>query len=200
MLPTPPSLPQFLFCYSLDFHANNASIVLKETPKGVQLLSLSEFQATAFSLTSGSVCYPLLHPSHTFYSTVILQNTPLGPHNLQTTPFFDIFYKLPPHKNELYKLPPQIENYTNYPRTKYKLYTHNIQTTTAQNACSNSPLRRVPSIVRCKTTQVFTRWAAWRRSVRNVWQCAQFFKPPPKVPETAPVTFSLPLVARARAL
>ena len=44
----------------------------KVSPRGMQLLSPSEFQVAEFSLTSESVCYPLLHSSHTPYSTILL--------------------------------------------------------------------------------------------------------------------------------
>ena len=63
-----------------------------------------------------------------FNYTVILQTTPLGPHNLQTTPVFEKIYKLPPHNNE---------NYAYYPH-KIRI----SQTTPTQNSstkCKLSP-------------------------------------------------------------
>ena len=44
---------------------------------------------------------------HFFKYTVIIQDTPLGPHNLQDTPVFEKLFRIPPKKGE---------NYSNYPR------------------------------------------------------------------------------------
>ena len=44
----------------------------KVSPRGMQWPSPSEFPVAEFSLTSESVCYPLLHSSHTPYSTILL--------------------------------------------------------------------------------------------------------------------------------
>ena len=44
----------------------------KVSPRRMQLPSPNEFQVAEFSLTSESVSYPLLHSSHTPYSTILL--------------------------------------------------------------------------------------------------------------------------------
>ena len=53
-------------------HQPLSSSLGKVSPRGIQLPSPSEFQVAEFSLTSESVCYPLIHSSHTPYSTILL--------------------------------------------------------------------------------------------------------------------------------
>ena len=101
-----------------------------------------------------------LHASYTTpirdYFNGYLQTNPLGRHNLQTTPVFEKFYKLPSYKSG---------NYTNYPRkikisqttpaqnssTIYKLSPHRIQAIPAPNGstkCKLSPAQNGSTI--CK--------------------------------------------------
>ena len=56
---------------SIDCHANDASIDLKDQPKGVQLQSLG---AAAFTLISKFVCNQLLHPT-TLNAPLLIANS-----------------------------------------------------------------------------------------------------------------------------